>query len=115
MQLSFIGRAEDSTNSTAGTGRLSSIVDFTIKTGTNRPILSATAKALGLGEQELPAIQVGFLPPGETHIRLFGVSLNNTNDLFVGLADFALRGDQSHHFDSVKQPAPNCVKRSPCG
>ena len=87
MQLSLIGWAEGSTNRVVGTGRLASIVDFTFRAGTNRPLLSATAKALGLGEEKLPAMQVGFLPPGETHIRAFGVSLHNTNDLFVALID----------------------------
>lgn len=87
MHLALIGRAEDSTNSVASTERLGTIVEFTLRAGTNRPISSATAKALGLGEEKLPAIQVGFLPPGETHICAFGVSLHNTNDLFVALID----------------------------
>src|SRR5438093_217533 len=67
--------------------RLAPMVDFTLQKGTNRPVSSATAKALGLGEDKIPATQVGFLPKGETLIRVFGVSAKNTNDLFIALID----------------------------
>src|SRR4051812_319653 len=87
LQVSFAVRAADATGTRNTAGRLTPIVDFTLRTGTNRPISSATAKAFGLGDDKLPAMQVGILPVEVTEVRFFGVSTRNTNDLFVALID----------------------------
>jgi len=91
IHLASNGQAQEPTHAQAATGRLSPIIDFTFREGTNRPIGPATAKALGLGEEKIPAIQAAILLPGESQIRAFGVSLKNTNDLFVALIDKVTR------------------------
>lgn len=76
----------------ADSEKLSPIVDFTLKNGTNRPIGQVTAKAFGLGEEKIPATQLILSRKGETLVHFFAVSARNTNDLFVALIDQATRG-----------------------
>ena len=67
--------------------RLSPIVDYTLHNGTNRPVSSRTAKALGLGDKEIPAIQIILGKKGESLVHFFGVSSQDSNDLFVAHID----------------------------
>src|SRR4051812_30031300 len=76
--LADVSQAED---------RLGPVVDLTLQKDTNKPISSATAKAFGLGDGEVPAMQLWFLPSKETQVRFFGMSLRNTNDLLMSLVD----------------------------
>ena len=76
------------TNAASADGeRLAPIIDFTLQNGTNRPIRAATAKAFGLGDEKIPATQIMLGQKGEALVHLFGVSMLNTNDLFVARAD----------------------------
>ncbi len=67
--------------------RLALVVDFTLRKGTNRPISSATAKAFGLGDEKIPVIQIVLARKGEAAFQVFGVSAQNSNDLFVARID----------------------------
>jgi ankyrin repeat protein len=67
--------------------RLSPIVDFTLKYGTNRPIGLVTAKAFGLGEEKIPATQLILSGKEDPLVHQFGVSARNTNDLLVARVD----------------------------
>lgn len=61
--------------------------DYTLRKGTNHPLLAATAKVLGLGEEKIPALQliIGNKEGGPIHC--FAVSMRNSNDLFVAQID----------------------------
>ncbi|HXR03674.1 MAG TPA: ankyrin repeat domain-containing protein [Verrucomicrobiae bacterium] len=72
--------------------RIISIVDFTLKKGTNRPVGPATVKAFGLGDEKIPATQLILSRKGETLVYFFGVSAQNSNDLFVACIDQKTRG-----------------------
>ena len=67
--------------------RLAPIVDFTLQHGTNRPVSSRTAKVLGLGDKEIPAIQIVLGKKGEPMVHFFGVSSRDSDDLFVAHID----------------------------
>jgi hypothetical protein len=87
MLLVSVCHAENLTGTNTTSSRLASIIDYTLLKGTNRPILGTTAKALGLGDEKIPATQVGLLLKDDTQIHIFGVSRLNTNDLFIGRID----------------------------
>lgn len=67
--------------------RLAPIIDFTLQNGTNRSIGPKTAKALGLGTQKIPTMQILIGSKDDPIIHQFGVSLQNTNDLIVARID----------------------------
>ena len=67
----------------AQTARLAPIVDFTFQNGTNRSIGPVTAKALGLGNEKIPSMQILVGPADHSVIYQFGVSLQNSNDILV--------------------------------
>ena len=63
--------------------RLTPIVDFTLQNGTNRPISLVAAKALGLGNEKIPAMQILIGSKDDPVVHQFGVSTQNTNDILV--------------------------------
>jgi Ankyrin repeats (many copies) len=67
--------------------RLTPLVDFTLQNGTNRPIGPITAKALGLGNEKIPATQLTLSGKEDPLVHQFGVSARNTNDLLVARVD----------------------------
>jgi Ankyrin repeats (many copies) len=67
----------------AQTNRLAPIVDFTFQNGTNRFIGPVTAKALGLGTEKIPSMQILADSRDHSTIYQFGVSLQNSNDILV--------------------------------
>jgi ankyrin repeat protein len=67
--------------------RIAALIDYTVREGTNRPISIATTKALGLGEKELPAMQLILGHKDKAPVHLFGFSTRNTNDVLVGVID----------------------------
>lgn len=67
--------------------RLSPLVDYTIQKGTNRPVGRATAKAFGLGDEKIPATQLILSRKEDALVHFFGISTQNTNDLFVACID----------------------------
>lgn len=67
--------------------RLSPVVDFTLQHGTNSPVSVRTAKALGIGDKEIPATQIILGKVDEPTVHFFGVSSRNSNDLFVARID----------------------------
>jgi len=71
--------------------RLATVVDFTMKSGTNRPVRAATAIALGLGSHTIPAIQIALGSPNQPLVHMFGVSSVNSNDLFIARIDRTAR------------------------
>jgi ankyrin repeat protein len=77
----------DTNAATTDSERLASIVDFTLKNGTNRPIGPVTAKAFGLGEEKIPATQILLGQKEDALVHQFGVSARNTNDLLVARID----------------------------
>jgi len=62
--LSFTARAADSAGTNAINNQLAPVIEFTLKSGTNRPISAATAKALGLGNEKLLLRQIGLTKRG---------------------------------------------------
>jgi uncharacterized protein len=75
--------------------RLNPIVDYTLQNGTNRPIGPLTAKALGLGTNKIPVTTILLGKQDESVVHLFGVSAQNTNDLFV------IRVDREKHTGTI--------------
>lgn len=67
--------------------RLAPIVDFTLQKGTNRPVGPATAKAFGLGDEKIPATQLILSRKEDARVHFFGVSAQNSNDLFIACID----------------------------
>jgi ankyrin repeat protein len=63
--------------------RLAPIVDYTFQNGTNRAIGPITAKALGLGKEKIPSMQILVGLADHTVVYQFGVSLQNSNDILV--------------------------------
>src|SRR4051794_17507626 len=70
---------------------LTPLVEYTLRSGTNRPIAGSTAKAFGLGEEPIPATQIILAQKDETLVHFFGVSAQNTNDLFIARIDRKIR------------------------
>jgi len=77
----------DTNAASADSERLAPIVDFTLKNGTNRPIGPAAAKAFGLGEEKIPAMQLILGQKDDPLVHQFGVSARNTNDVLVARID----------------------------
>jgi ankyrin repeat protein len=74
-----------STNAlTAGNDRLASVVEFTLRSGTNQSVGPLTAKAFGLGDERIPTMQIVLGQKEEPVVHLFAISARNSNDLFVG-------------------------------
>ena len=67
----------------AQTNRLAPLVAFTFQNGTNRYIGPVTAKALGLGNEKIPSMQILAGSADDSTLYQFGVSLQNTNDILV--------------------------------
>ena len=66
---------------------LAPVVEYTLRNGTNRPIAGSTAKAVGLGEETIPATQIVLAQEDENLVHFFGVSARDTNDLFIARID----------------------------
>lgn len=67
----------------AQTNRLAPLVAFTFQNGTNRYIGPVTAKALGLGNEKIPSMQILASSADDSTLYQFGVSVQNTNDILV--------------------------------
>jgi len=86
-QTNRVADLSDTNEVSADSERLDSIVEFTLKNGTNRPVGPATAKAFGLGDEKIPATQIILGRKDETLVHFFGVSMRNTNDFFIACID----------------------------
>jgi ankyrin repeat protein len=77
------GTASLADTNAIATDRLAPIVDYTFQNGTNRAIGPVTAKALGLGKEKIPSMQILVGLGDHTTVYQFGVSLQNSNDILV--------------------------------
>jgi len=72
------------TNAAGGTTeQLASVVELTLRTGTNQSVGPLTAKAFGLGEERIPTMQIVLAQEDDPFAHVFVVSTRNSNDLFV--------------------------------
>jgi hypothetical protein len=67
--------------------RIAALIDYTVRKGTNRPVSIATSKALGLGEKEVPTMQLILAHNDGGPVHCFGFSTRNTNDVLVAVID----------------------------
>jgi ankyrin repeat protein len=66
---------------------METLVKFTLRSGTNRPVGSNTANAFGLGTAPIPAMQIALGSKENPLIGMFGISRVNSNDLFFAQID----------------------------
>jgi ankyrin repeat protein len=71
---------------------MATLIKFTLRAGTNRPVGSNTASAFGLGPGPIPAMQIALGSPDNPLIKMFGISQVNSNDLFFAQIDRVSRG-----------------------